>query len=132
MIISQKLQHIFLLSIPVFIAHGIEEYITGFYDIDNFSRFVFSYSETMSPLQASFLTFQIMVWFLLILGAISIARQKWQLYIMVIPGLVYIFELHHLLKALISLSYYPGVITGALFPFIGFFYWKQLVKDLRK
>lgn len=130
--ISNKLQHIFLLSIPVFISHGIEEYVTRFYDTDNFSRFVFSYSETMSPLQASFFTFQIMVWLLLILGAILITRQKWQLYVMLIPGLVYIFELHHLLKALISLSYYPGVITGALFPFIGFFYWRQLIKDWHK
>lgn len=66
MIVSSKLQHIFLLSIPVFITHGIEEYITKFYNIDNFSRFVFSYTETMSSLQASFITFQIMVWILLV------------------------------------------------------------------
>lgn len=132
MILSSKLQRIFLLSIPVFIAHGIEEYITEFYTVDNFSRFVFSYTEIMSPLQASFITFQIMIWITLILGAILITHSRWLLYVMIIPGLVYIFELHHLVKALILLNYYPGSITGILFPFIGFFYWKQLIKDLRK
>lgn len=132
MIVSLKLQQIFLLSIPVFIAHGIEEYITEFYNIDNFSRFVFSYTETMSPLQASFITFQIMIWLLLILGAIFITRPKWLLYIMIIPGLMYIFEIHHLVKALMLLNYYPGLVTSILFPFIGFFYWKQLIRDLKK
>lgn len=108
--ISKKIELIFLLSIPVFIAHDIEEYVTGFYNVDNFSRFVFSYAETMSPLQASFITFQIMIWILLIFGAIFILYPKWLLYIMIIPGLVYIFELHHLVKALMQLNYYPGTI----------------------
>lgn len=132
MILSSRLKTIFLLSIPVFIAHGIEEYITEFYNIDKFSRFVFSYTETMSPLQASFITFQIMIWILLIFGAIFITRPKWMLYIMIIPGLIYLFELHHLFKALISLNYYPGLITAILFPFIGFYYWKQLIKDWKR
>lgn len=130
--VSQKLQLIFLLSIPVSIVHGIEEYITGFYQTDNFTRLFFSYSENMTATQASFVTFQIMIWLLLIISAILITKPKWHFYIMVNPGLVYIFELHHIIKAAMIGSYYPGLITALLFPVIGFFYWKQLIKDWKK
>lgn len=127
--ISQKLKTIFLLSISLSIIHGIEEYITGFYATDNFSKLFFSYSENMSAIQSSFVTFQAMFWLILIIPAILIIRPKWQIYVMVIPGLIYIFEFHHLITALMIFGYYPGSLTAILFPFIGFFYWKQLIKD---
>lgn len=127
--ISQKLKSIFLLSIPVSIVHGIEEYITGFYATDNFAKFFFSYAENMSLAQASFVIFQIMFWLILIISAILITKPKSQIYVMVIPGLIYIFELHHLIKASMILGYYPGSLTAIFFPFIGFFYWKQLIRD---
>lgn len=129
--ISKRLQTIFLLSIPVSIAHGIEEYLTGFYQTDNFARFFFSYAENMAPIQASFVTFQVMFWLILIISAILITKSKWQIYVMLIPGFIYIFELHHLVKAVLAFNYYPGAITAILFPIIGFFYWKQLLKDWR-
>lgn len=130
MIVSNKLKSIFLLSIPLSIIHGIEEYITGFYATDNFSKLFFSYSNNMNSIQSSFITFQVMIWLILIISAILITKPKWQLYIMLIPGLIYIFELHHLVKAIIVFSYYPGALTAFLFPIIGFFYWQQLLKDL--
>lgn len=124
-----KLKSIFLLSIPLSIVHGIEEYITGFYSTDNFSKLFFSYSENMGSIEAAFITFQVMFWLILIISAILITKPKWQIYIMLIPGLIYIFELHHLVKAVMVLSYYPGALTALFFPIIGFFYWQQLLKD---
>ncbi len=41
--ISQKLKTIFCISIPVFIAHGLEEYFNGFYNTDSSFRFFFHY-----------------------------------------------------------------------------------------
>jgi len=58
-----------------------------------------------------------------------ILNRKYLLELLTFLGLVFIFELHHLIKAVISLSYYPGMITGLLFPIIGFFYWKELIKN---
>ncbi|MDP3784650.1 MAG: HXXEE domain-containing protein [bacterium] len=129
--ISQKLKNIFFISIPVFIAHGSEEYFNGFYNVDSIFKFFFHYFDSMSIPQATFLLFQIMIWLALIIVAFLITSQKWQLRLMVIPGLIYIFELHHIWKALMSGGYYPGVITAIAFPIIGFLFWKELLKNLQ-
>ena len=126
--ISNRLKNIFAISIPIFIAHGLEEYFTGFFNIDNISRFVFSPLEAMSVLQATFLLFQIMIWLLLIVSLLLITNEKWQLRLMIIPGLIYIFELHHLWKALMLGGYYPGVITAIAFPIIGFLFLERTDK----
>ena len=129
--ISKRLKNIFAISIPVFMAHGLEEYFTGFFDIDNISRFVFSPLETMPVLQATFLLLQIMIWLLLIVSLLLITNVKWQLRLMIIPGLIYIFELHHLWKAVMSWGYYPGSVTAIAFPIIGFLFWKELLKHYK-
>ena len=127
--ISKKLRIIFVASIPVFIAHGLEEYFTGFYNVDGIFKFVFQPFESMTIPQATFLLFQIMIWLLLIVSALLITNSKWQLRLMIIPGLIYIFEFHHIWKALTSGSYYPGVITAISFPILAFLFWKQLLKE---
>ena len=129
--VSQKLKNIFFISIFVSIAHGLEEYFSGFYNVDPVFKFFFHYFGTMSISQATFLVFQIMLWLVLIIFAFLIASEKWQLRLMVIPGLIYIFELHHFWGALMSGGYYPGVITAIAFPIIGFLFWKELLKNLQ-
>ena len=79
--------------------------------------------------QATFLLFQIMIWLLLVISFFLIQNKKWQLRLMVIPGLIYIFELHHIWKALFSWAYYPGAITATAFPVIAFLFWKELPKE---
>lgn len=129
--ISKKLQYIFLVSIPLFIFHGLEEYFTGFYSIDSFSRFVFQNFEGMDVLQATFLVFQIMIWLLLIVAFLSIIGGRWHLRLMTILGLVFVFELHHIIKVLVSWSYYSGSVTAIPIVVVGFFFWKELVQVLR-
>lgn len=128
LMITQKLKVIFSLSVPVFIAHGLEEYLTGFYDVDTLFKSVFRSFETMSNRQATFLLFQIMIWLLYIVTAFLIANEQWRLRLMVIPGLIYIFELHHIVMAINAFGYYPGVITALLFPVIGFFYLREYIR----
>lgn len=129
--ISSKLKTIFGVSIPLFIAHGIEEYVVGFYDIDPYSLFVFRPFVEMSVNQATFLLFQVMVWLLLGISFLLISGAKWQSRLMFLPGLVYIFELHHIIKAIFAGGYYPGLITALGFPVIAFFFWRELWKELR-
>lgn len=128
--ISQKLKTIFIISIPVFIAHGLEEFFNNFYNIDWSTKLVFGFLNEMSVPQATFLVFQIMLWLALIVFAFLIANEKWRLRLMLLPGIIYIFELQHIWKALESWSYYPGVITAIAFPFITFFFWRELLKQL--
>lgn len=129
--ISQKLKTIFYISIPVFIAHGFEEIFNGFYNVDWFFKFAFGFLETMSVPQATFIVFQIMIWLAFIVFAFLIASEKWRLRLMLLPGIIYIFELHHIWKAFESWSYYPGVITAIAFPVVGFLFWKELLKNLK-
>lgn len=75
--ISKKLKNIFLMSIPLFVAHGLEEYFTNFYNIDPISKFVFGYFEKMSIYQATFLLFQIMIWIFLVISYLLITNEKW-------------------------------------------------------
>ena len=126
--ISQKLKTLFFISIPIFIVHGLEEYFTGFYNVDSSFKFFFHFFETMPVQQATFLLFQIMLWLALIVFAFLIWSEQWRLRLMVLPGLVYIFELHHIWKALEVWGYYHGLITALMFPVIGFLYWKELLK----
>ena len=129
--ISNKLKTIFLISIPIFVAHGLEEYFNHFYNVDSYFKFVFKPFETMSVPQASFLIFQIMLWMLLFISFLLILNEKWRLRLMVIPGIVYLLELHHVWKALAIGGYYPGVITAIAFPIIAFVFWKELLKNYK-
>ncbi|MDP3795351.1 MAG: hypothetical protein Q8R13_05545 [bacterium] len=69
--ISQRLQTLFLLSIPVFVAHGLEEYFTAFYDVDIFFEALYRPFQAMSVAQATFLLTQLFVWALLIIGFLA-------------------------------------------------------------
>lgn len=127
--ISQKLKTIFAFSIPLFIAHGIEEFLTHFYDTDAWDQAIFgNLFGNLSTHAATFMTFQIMLWLILVVSFLLILNEKWRLRVMIIPGLVYIYELHHLYKAIDVGGYYPGLVTALLFPVIGYMYWKELLK----
>ncbi len=125
------MRFLFLLSAVLFMLHGIEEYLTDFHHIDPIFLFVFSPILKGDPHQAAFVTFQVMIWILLLLSFLLLQGKKWMLRLLFIPGIVMIFELHHLFEALIAQSYYPGTLTALFFPPLVFFYWKELLNELR-
>ena len=129
--ISQKLKTIFYISIPVFIAHGLEEFFNNFYNIDWSTKLVFGFLNEMSVPQATFLVFQIMLWLALIVFAFLIANDKWRLRLMFLPGIIFIVELHHPWSVITSLGYYPGAITSIPLLILGFLFWKELLKNLK-
>ena len=126
--ISKKLLNLFLLSTVLFIAHGIEELITGLYQVDSHVKFMFSFVDKLTPIHGAFLVFQIMLWLTLIISYLLLRGPKWQLRLMFIPAIIFIYELHHLYKAVTTGGYYPGLITALLFPVIGFYFWKELLR----
>ncbi|MEK6860645.1 MAG: HXXEE domain-containing protein [Nanoarchaeota archaeon] len=129
--LSKKLKNIILISILIFIAHGLEEYFTGFYDVDIFFNFFIKLFGYTNLNQAIFITFEIVVWLFLIISFFLIKDRKFILFITTIWGLILIFELHHLIKALLKWDYYPGTVTAILLLIIGFFYWKELIINLK-
>lgn len=130
--ISKKLRNLFLISIPLFVAHGIEEYLTRFYDIYPLLNFSWTENIFQSIPQATFFMFQTMWWLLIIVIYILLRRDKGTIYLMTFVGLVYIYEITHILSAVIVQSYTPGFTTGLLFPFMAFLYWKELIRNWAK
>ena len=123
--ISKKIQNLFLIATVLFIAHGLEEYFTGFYKVDSLFHFAFKYYENMDISQATFLVFQIMLWVLLVISYLFIHKRQWTLSLLIIPVLVCLAEIHHLVKAAIRMAYYPGSITALILIIFGYFYWKE-------
>lgn len=120
-----KLRTIFAWSIPVFIAHGIEEYLTGFTKVDRIFAFVFQPVLGMSIANGTFVVFQIMAWIFLIVCAVLLMGERWQKRLLIIPGLLYIFEVHHLIEALLRWNYYPGLLTAIIFPVFAILFWRE-------
>ncbi len=129
--ITEKLKNLFLLSTLLWIAHGIEELTTGMYRVDSHVHFMFGFVNSLTPIHAAFLVFQIMLWLMLLVSYLLLLGPKWQLRLMFIPGLVLVYEFHHFYKAIEVGGYYPGLFTALLFPIIGFLFWKELLKTFR-
>ena len=125
---SNKLQSIFLVLGALFIIHGLEEYATGFYHIDWSYRLTFG---GLSDVSSVFLLYQFSLWILLLLTFILLKRGKRIIWLLMIWGIGSVLELQHVYASLMSQSYYPGLITSLLFPIVGFFFWKELLKNRR-
>ncbi|MDQ3075790.1 MAG: HXXEE domain-containing protein [bacterium] len=129
--ITQKLKNIFLLSTFLLILHGLEEIFTGFYKNDSHVAFIFGKLATLPTMQALFILFQIMLWLMLVISYLFLLGPKWHLRLMFIPGLVFVYELHHLYQALSVGGYYPGLLTAIPIYITGFFFWRELLKNYK-
>lgn len=128
--ISNKLKKLYLVTMVLIAAHGIEEYLSGFSYKDSFVFYFASLFESKE--QVFYWSFHILWWLLVPIAFLLIfGGKKWTLILLTLFGVVYFFEMHHILKGLPQRSYYPGMVTAFLYPILGFFYWKQLIKDWR-
>jgi hypothetical protein len=128
---SKKLKKLFSIIVLLSILHGLEEYFTGFYEIDPQFLYIFNPLFSMSIQQATFLLFQVLFWLILILFALLISSEKMRIRLMVIPGVIVFYEVHHIIEAFISGSYYPGLVTAIILPILGVFFWKELLINFR-
>lgn len=127
--LPSKLRNLFLLSVPLFIAHGIEEYLMGFSYICPLAQAFGRYFESIP--QATFATFQLTWWLLLLVSSLFILGGKWPLRLMVVVGFIYLYEFHHIFEAIVRWGYYPGLFTAFLFPVIAILFWRELFHTLR-
>ena len=123
--ISKKLKFLFQISIPLFIIHGAEEYLSGYTG---------SIEKIFVPdPRGLFLLFQIaFVVILLLLATPCYCNKKTQLVIMTFVGLIFIFEMIHIVEAFKIGNYYPGLFTAVFFIPIGFLFWKELLTNFKK
>lgn len=127
--ITARLKTIFGLSIPLFIMHGIEEIMTGFYAVDAWDQFLFTPFATLTPHGVMFVTFQVMLWLTLVIGFLMLQSERVRLYLLGVAGLVYLFEVHHIVKAVLVGGYYPGLVTAFVFIPLAFVFWREWVRN---
>ena len=123
--ITAKLKIIFAFSVPVFIMHGIEEYITGFYELDALDEWIFGLLPFTSTHEATFATFQVMFWLLLIISSLLLVSDRVRFQVLLLIGFVYVIELHHPIKAILAGGYYPGLITSLVFPVFALLFFRE-------
>lgn len=128
--VSKKLVTIIGLSTPFFVAHGLEEYYTGFYVADPLFKFVLLFFREMGFAQALFLELQIMLWLtLLVIFLLLMHKRILLLVLLCLFGAIFIVEIHHLIHALVIKEYYPGLATSILLLVLGYVYWRELIKE---
>lgn len=127
--VPSKLKNIFAIAILLFIAHGLEEYFTGFYHIDPSIQNIFG--RPGFNLDTTFLVFQVVFWLFLIIGFFLVRRIILPKTILTITGLLMLYEFYHIYKAIMVGGYYPGLLTALVFPIIAFFFWKELIKNYK-
>jgi hypothetical protein len=124
-VISSRLKSLFAFSIPLFVAHGIEEYVTGFYEFDTLDEWIFGLLPFTSTHEAMFVTFQVMFWLLLIVSSLLLVSDRVRFYALFLVGFIYVVELHHPIKAILAGGYYPGLITSLVFPVFALLFFKE-------
>jgi len=125
--ISRNLKSLFFLSLFLIAAHGVEELLTGFRHTDSFVLAPASYLN-MTP-EMFYWVFHIIWWTLLPTAYIILRKSTILLPLLTLFSVVFVFELHHVIKALISAQYYPGMITAFFYPILGIFFYKELLKN---
>ena len=128
--ISDKLKKLYLLAMLLIAAHGVEEYLSGFSYKDSFVFYFASLFESKE--QVFYWSFHIMWWLFIPIAYLLILGGRWVLYLLSLFSVVFAFELHHVIKGILSGGYYPGMITGFFYPILGIFFWRELVKNWRK
>ncbi len=125
--ISTKLKRIFIWSIPVFMIHEIEEFATGFWKIDPLTNYVAKFFPSTNLAVFTIFNLELLVFIIVI--ALALQSPKWQMRMFTVFGFVYFFELSHIVRLLTTFEYYPGMITAFLSLIMGFFFWKELIKN---
>ena len=122
--ITSRLRRIMALCIVLFLLHGLEEWFSGFYDVDP----TFGLAARLAPSKAAsvFVGSQIALWVMLVVFYILLLGAKWRLRALVLFGLVVTFEVEHVVLALVKRAYYPGAVTSTLFIPLAVLFWMEL------
>lgn len=124
-----KLNKLFLISLVLIYLHGLEEIVTGYQLTDSFMVYFASIFNTST--EKFYWVSHTVWWVSLPVLYLLLSKTKYAFHLLSLYGLVFFLEVHHLAKAILSLSYYPGMGTAFFYPIFGVFYWRQILQDWR-
>jgi Protein of unknown function with HXXEE motif len=123
---TRKMRWWFLISFLLMIAHKIESFMFDEWAYSPVYQYFLSFD--MDPGRLLFLTFVTTVFAGLAWCFIIIFWRYGPALFLSFWGLTFFFELHHLIRAWRSESYYAGVYTSVIYSIFGWFYWRELVR----
>lgn len=118
-------------SIVFLIIHAVEEYRSGFPEMDRSFGWIVHTFRGMQFDQAVFILYQIaLILALIVIFAVVFVRFS-SLVLLVLIGLILIFESTHIIAAIFVGGYYPGLYTAFISPILSVLYWLRLIFDFR-
>ena len=136
--LTNRIQKLFLLAAILEIAHMPLE-LTFFglnHQVYQDAKIVFDSIQSKLSVFAQnsdeAFIFMIGLFGLLWLGTIylSLRGGKWQLGVVAFFSLLFISEIHHLVRSVIIWEYYPGTIVGLILSVLGVILLKEVIKEL--
>ncbi|MEK7996791.1 MAG: HXXEE domain-containing protein [Planctomycetota bacterium] len=118
---TTRLRQVVFVAICLFVVHGMEEWVTGFYFADPTFAWISRFAR--SEPEAVFLGFQLSLWIWLILFFVMLLGPQWRMRALLVFGMIMTAELEHLAFALVRRSYYPGSVTSLLFLPLSVVFW---------
>lgn len=122
--ITKRFKTITLLSVAVMILHGIEEIHQNFFE--HYTLFKTLSRTFDSKEEALFIAFQITFWGVLLLFYAVTLSEKWRFRVLMIFGIILLYENQHIVEAVFTRTYYPGLITALIILPLSLFYWWEI------
>lgn len=111
---------------PFLVVHFVEEFYFGLPAIDIYTASVSNYLNLSNDI--TYLFGQLILFiFLAIILTLILLHKNINLGAYTV-GVILIFEFTHVLPAMSSLSYYPGIISGSALFVLGTWYWYKVIR----
>jgi hypothetical protein len=127
--LTTRLKTIIFASVLLMIIHGMEEIHQGFFEsyelFANVSRMFSSKGEAL------FIGFQITWWIMLLLFCVLLISEKWRFRVVLLFGLVLLYENQHIYQAVVEQKYYPGLISALFMIPLTIAFWREVYVSFR-
>lgn len=127
--LTTRLKLIVFLSVITMIIHGIEEIYQGFYE--TYALFARVSAMFSTKAEALFIGFQITWWAALVLFSVLLFNETWRFRVVLLFGLLLLYENQHIYHAITERKYYPGLITALLMLPLSIAFWREVYVSYR-
>jgi hypothetical protein len=127
--VTRRLQTITLLSVVAMILHGVEEINQHFYH--HYTLFTTLSRMFSSKEEALFVAFQITLWGVFLLFYALTLGEKWRFRVLLIFGVILLYENQHIIGAMVAREYYPGLITALIILPLSLAFWWEIYLHYR-
>jgi len=115
-------------ALAAYAPHLLEEHVSGMAD-EPWIRLVFEPLEQMPTPAAAYLVFQATFVLMLAMTALYALGGRARALVLFVLGLALLAESHHVVRALFTFEWNPGLLTAAPMPIVGFVLVRAVLAD---